>query len=224
VPLLEARGLDVRTFDLPGLGSDPTPAGEVSFADYVDTIVSVLCETPDPALLVAHSMGGWPASAAAERVPERIGRLVYLASFMPKDGETIVGLAQSLIQPDEPSGFGCMRPSGIAGAHEIDPACAGAFFYGACPPDVVASAIRRLRPQADAPLVPPIHLSADRFGRVPRSYILCRNDRALPASAQERLCARAPEVRRRELDSDHSPFYSMPEALADLLADEASLG
>jgi pimeloyl-ACP methyl ester carboxylesterase len=224
VPLLEARGMRTRTPDLPGLGADTTPPGDVTFADYVDTILGAVCADPGPALLVAHSMGGWPCSAAAERLPERIGRLVYVASFMPNDGETIVGLAQTLISPGEPSGFGCMRPSTVAGAHEIDPACVGPFFYSACSPDVVAAAISRLRPQADAPLAPPIRLSPARFGRVPRTYVLCRNDRALPASAQERLCARAPEVRRRELDSDHSPFYSRPEALAQLLVEEARVG
>lgn len=222
MPLLEARGLEPETLDLPGLGADPTAPGDVTFEAYVQTIVGAVSSRPDPVLLMAHSMGGWPASAAAERVPERIRRLVYLASFMPKDGETVLGLAQSLLQPGEPSGFGSMRPSAVAGAHEIDPAFAGPVFYSACPDEVAAAAIARLRPQADAPLVPPIHVSAERFGRVARSYIVCRADRALPASAQERLCARAPEVRRRELDSDHSPFYSMPEALADLLADEAS--
>lgn len=223
VPLLEKHGLEPETLDLPGLGADPTPPGEVTFEAYIEAIRRVLCSRPERALLVAHSMGGWPASAAAERAPEQVGRLVYLASFMPKNGETVVGLAQSLLQPGEASGFGCMRPSALAGAHEIDPASVGSVFYSACPDEVVAAAIRRLRPQADAPLRPPIQLSDERFGRVPRSYIVCRLDRALPASAQERLCARAPEVRRRTLESDHSPFYSMPGALADLLAEEAAL-
>jgi pimeloyl-ACP methyl ester carboxylesterase len=223
VPLLEARGLEPETLDLPGLGADPTPPGDVTFEAYVETICRAVCSRPERVLLVAHSMGGWPASAAAGLAPEHVGRLVYVASFMPKAGETVVGLAQSLLEPGEASGFGCMRPSALAGAHEIDPACVGPVFYSACPEDVVAAAIRRLRPQADAPLTPPIHVSDERFGRVPRSYVVCRLDRALPVSAQERLCARDPEVRRRELESDHSPFYSMPVALVDLLAEEAAL-
>ena len=38
--------------------------------------------------LVGHSYGGTVITAAAERVPDRIGRLVYLDAAVPRDGES----------------------------------------------------------------------------------------------------------------------------------------
>jgi pimeloyl-ACP methyl ester carboxylesterase len=51
-PLLERLGYQVQAPDLPGLGADPTPPTAVTFEDYVDRVVEVLCGSPVAALLV----------------------------------------------------------------------------------------------------------------------------------------------------------------------------
>ena len=37
-------------------------------------------------VLVGHSMGGLAITAAAERAPDKIAKIVYLAAFMPASG------------------------------------------------------------------------------------------------------------------------------------------
>jgi pimeloyl-ACP methyl ester carboxylesterase len=50
---------------------------------------------------------------------------------------------------------------------------------------------------------------------VPTSYVVCEQDNAIPAFAQDAMAARAGTVHR--LDSGHSPFLSRPDEVAELL-------
>jgi hypothetical protein len=54
----------------------------------------------------------------------------------------------------------------------------------------------------------PTSLSAARWGAVPKAYVQCLRDHAMPPSVQRWLCARRPDVAVRTLDTDHSPFFS----------------
>lgn len=219
VPLLEAKGYDVDTLDLPGLGEDRTPPRAVTLQSYIDRVVETVSAKPEPALLVGHSMGGAPISGAGEAIPERIGKLVYLAAFLPKDGESMLKMIEVVTQFQEPSVVGASTSSD--GAHVFPPDAARQMFYNICAPDIADRAVARLRPQAEGPLADPLQLSPGRWGAIPKTYIVCLRDRALPTPAQHWSCERAPEVKKRVMDTDHSPFYSDPEGLANILDEEA---
>jgi len=66
--------------------------------------------------------------------------------------------------------------------------------------------------------------TARRWGRVRRTFIRTLQDHAVPLALQDRMIADADAATPgnrfdvRTLDSSHSPFASMPEALADVLA------
>jgi hypothetical protein len=49
---------------------------------------------------------------------------------------------------------------------------------------------------------------------------LCENDQAFPDGVQEFFAARAKNVRR--LPSSHSPFFSLPAELAELIIESAA--
>jgi pimeloyl-ACP methyl ester carboxylesterase len=218
-PLLQARGFEVSTLDLPGLGSDLTRSQDVTLQNCVERVVSVIAVGHEPVLLVGHSMGGVPISAAAELVPERISRLVYIAALLPANGETLtdvsgIGAAESVATT--------LQPNTADGDYAVDPAIAPQMFYNTCSADVAAHAARQLRPQSLRPLGTQVSLTEARWGRIPKTYILCAKDNALPYAQQQALCARRPEVRKLTMDTDHSPFYSDPEGLSQLLAAEAS--
>jgi pimeloyl-ACP methyl ester carboxylesterase len=59
--------------------------------------------------------------------------------------------------------------------------------------------------------------TADRWGRLPRAYIECTDDRILPIGAQRAAHAALPCDPVIAIDSDHSPFFSAPDVLADAL-------
>jgi hypothetical protein len=53
---------------------------------------------------------------------------------------------------------------------------------------------------------------------VPRVYIECLRDRAIPPALQRQMHSASPCQRLLALDTDHSPFFSKPDELAALLS------
>lgn len=89
VPLLEARGLRAHIFDLPDLGSGPTPAESVTLASYVERTVAEIDRIDESCWLLGHSMGGGVVTQATEDRAERLAGVIYLAAALPLDGEAI---------------------------------------------------------------------------------------------------------------------------------------
>jgi pimeloyl-ACP methyl ester carboxylesterase len=93
-PLLEKAGHTVYRPTMTGLGERVHLAGpEVGLSTHIEDIVKVLeFEDLHEIVLVGHSYGGMVIAGVAERVPERIGKLVYFDAFLPRDGESVVDL------------------------------------------------------------------------------------------------------------------------------------
>jgi len=92
---LRARGFRVFTPTLTGLGERRhllTPA--VDLTTHIEDVLGVIrCEELSGLVLVGHSYGGMVVTGVADRVHERIGCLVYLDAFLPRDGQSIMDLA-----------------------------------------------------------------------------------------------------------------------------------
>ena len=91
-------------------------------------------------------------------------------------------------------------------------------FYADCSDQDVDFAKARLRPLALQPGGAPVQITPERFGRVPRVYIECTEDRAIPIARQRAMAAASPPIDIHTLNTSHSPFFSAPDALADILA------
>lgn len=93
-PLLEAAGHTVYRPTLTGLGERVHLARpEIGLATHIEDIVKVLeFEDLREVVLVGHSYGGMVIAGVAERVPERISRLVYFDAIVPEDGDSVAGL------------------------------------------------------------------------------------------------------------------------------------
>jgi pimeloyl-ACP methyl ester carboxylesterase len=94
---------------------------------------------------------------------------------------------------------------------------AGAVFAQLSPPDLVDQAMARLVAEPHGPRSTPLHLTPERFGRVPRVYVECTDDRTIPISSQRRMQQQVPGARVETLWADHSPYLSRPEALSAIL-------
>lgn len=220
-PLLERAGFVVESFDLPGWGDDPTDPATVTFADFVARIVQAVRARPEPAMLVAHSMSGGPASRAAEEAVPQVAKLVYLTAMLPHDGEMLGTMANFDPQDSVLRG---VRPGPSDAVTTYDQTLAPEIFYNTCSPELARWATSRLSKFAPTqPLFAPIRLSKERFGAIPKDYIVCTQDKAMPPAIQHWLCDRTPGVRKREIATDHSPFLSDPEGLARLLAESAQI-
>jgi pimeloyl-ACP methyl ester carboxylesterase len=91
------------------------------------------------------------------------------------------------------------------------------IFHNRCSPADAAEAGRRLCPEAYAPNATPSGVTWERWGRIPRAYVECSDDRALPLEQQRAMQALAPCDPVFTLDADHSPFLSATEPLADAI-------
>ncbi len=216
---LEKRGHQAKAIDLPGQGRDQTPLKDVTLDAMAKRIVEALAAFPAPAVLVGHSMGGIAISVAGETAPypnERIKTLVYLSAFLPRDGETLLDIEKRNPNPVVPKSM-IFDSDHVSGT--IMPDKVKEIFYHDCTDADVAFAKARLRPQALTPLTTPVHVTAKHFGRIPRVFIECTDDRALSLDIQRDMIAKSPPVDVRRLHSSHSPFLSMPDRLAAVLSD-----
>lgn len=210
VPLLAARGHRVRAIDLPGHGRDPQAPGTVSWDAYMGRMGEVLTASAEPPILVGHSLGGAVITGAADRWPERIRALVYLCAMLPD--------APDFMTRFQPTSLltGAMRPSADGSVMELDPSIIRAAFYHDCSDADAARAASLLRPQPAGAFGMTFELASTRFGRVPRHYVECLQDRAIDIASQRAMHAKLP-CTVHTLDASHSPFFSMPGPLADVL-------
>ena len=90
--LLTKDGNKVQRVTLTGLGerhhlASPDIGLYTHIADVVNTI---LWENLHDVVLVGHSYGGMVITGVADRVPDRIKRLVYVDALLPDSGESVV--------------------------------------------------------------------------------------------------------------------------------------
>jgi pimeloyl-ACP methyl ester carboxylesterase len=212
-PLLAAAGHRVVARDLPGLGRDGTPWWRATLA-ATSRSVRDAARGREEVILVGHSMGGAAITQAAADEPELFAGLIYVTAFMPKNGETILGLANAF--------SGSMIPKviryGIGRAY-LRAAPSETAFYNSCASTDAYAACERLRPQPLLPAIQRIRTEGDI--KLPRAYIECARDLIIPLDEQRRMHGRFMMCRTVLMDTDHSPFYSAPGALADHIVELA---
>jgi pimeloyl-ACP methyl ester carboxylesterase len=218
--ILRGLGHTVVAPTLPGMGGDEAALGAVTLQGWGDFTVAECRRLKAalggaPVVLAGHSRGGLIVSTAAEADPTAMDALVYICAMMLPDGQsraTFKKLEQSnpafdaLISPTS-GGHGTV----ITGAHPE------AVFAQLSPPGSVAAAMTRLVAEPHGPRSEPIRISPDRWGRLPRSYVECTEDRAIPFASQRLMQRLSPGARAVTLEADHSPFLSRPNELAAAL-------
>jgi pimeloyl-ACP methyl ester carboxylesterase len=214
VPLLEAKGHRVFAPDLPGHGDDRTATASITLKNYTDRICEIARVQAEPVILVGHSMGGIAITQASENCHTQIGALVYVCAFLPRNGDSLVTWAsqdqESMVNPST------TQPR-ADGAIEFNPEYSREAFYGNCADDDVAFAQVRLVPQPGAPLGTSVETTAEGWGQIPRYYIECLRDRAITLGLQRKMQKSSTCRQTYSIDTDHSPFFSAPEQLVDIL-------
>jgi pimeloyl-ACP methyl ester carboxylesterase len=199
--------------DLPGMGADRTPFKQLSLGGWGEFIANLVREGEEPAVLVGHSRGGPVIGEAAERAPEAVLGLIYVSAVMVPAGMTTMDAFAE--QPTELMDAATMTPDGLGFILDREVARRG-FYHRAAQADAEA-ALDRLCAEPMAPNQSPMTVTAERWGRLPRAFIECSDDRALPLALQRKFQKALPCDPVVTLDSDHSPFLCMPAQLASHL-------
>jgi pimeloyl-ACP methyl ester carboxylesterase len=222
-PGLRAAGHTVEAIDLPGQGDDPTPVEEVTLDRYAQRVCEALSEGP-PAVLVGHSMGGMVITQAAARDPQDVARLVYVAAFLPQDGQSLIDITQL----PEGAGDSVQANLVVDGDPPVAtfPPLAVREALTHCAADEQAAWAASIRGQQPVlPFTQPVALDgpgADAFGALQRAYVVCLQDRAIKPALQRRMLEAAGCDPVIEIDTDHSVWASRPDELAVALNEIAA--
>ena len=207
IPELTALGHDAFAIDLPSHGTDTTPMAEVTLDLYAQAILDAL---DGPTIVVGHSMAGYPISRAADLRPANIARLVYLCAYVPWDDHSLVEMR--LRAPRQPI-LKALEKSADGQSFSVIPEHAREVFYHDCPDEAVAFALANLCPQPIRPQATKVTLGAN-YESVPRSYIRCEADSAIPPEFQATMAADFSPDQVRHMPPSHPPFFAAPAALA----------
>lgn len=218
---LMVDGHTVVTPDLPGSGDDNTPPIGVTLDSCAARVCEALQKSSEPSVLAGNSMGGLIATQAAARCPGHVAALVYVAAFAPQDGRSLLDLTR-LPEGSEDQVQANIVIEGDPPVATMPAAASRDALYGCCAEDVAAWAIARQRPQAVAPFATPVSIPPGALSGIPRYYVRCLRDRAIPVALQRRMSAEVACAEVIELDTDHTPQLSATEQLADALEHFAS--
>ncbi len=162
--------------------------------------------------LVGHSYGGMVISRVVDLLPQRIARLVYVNAFVPQPGECL----NDLVPPHYVILFDAIATQSNDGVMLPFPIWREAFINDA-DLALATGAFKQLNPHPYKTFQDKITLSQPLAAMaVPKSYINCRMDTALPQSLgwHPRLSERLGLFRYVECSGSHEVWFTDPAAIA----------
>lgn len=222
---LRAAGHGVHAPDLPPNPEVDVAPGDVDLTVYADYVAQLVRALEQPVVLVGHSLAGLIISAAAEREPDRVRDLVYLAALLIPPGETIHGFRKRFFGPDAPPSdttrYRTLTDGGKVAT--MDPGGAREMFYQRCTDEQARAAVSQLRPQPMRIYEDVLEVTDGRWGSIRRTYVLALDDDTLPPPLSAFMLQEVGADRVEVIDSDHSPFISAPDRLAAMFEAVAAL-
>lgn len=213
-----ARGLRdaghlVYTPTLTGLGErEHLASPEVDLDTHLRDVVNVLeYEDLTDVRLVGHSYSGYVITGVADRVPDRITSLVYVAASVPADGSAL---------KDEFGDDGWQQVRGLIDKHgdgwRLPVVPFARDMAGEVPDQKWDWFLARTVPQPARTFEQPLRLDSGAIDEIPRTFVRCTAD----LSPEEEVPAEArtdPNWSYHELSTGHWPMVTMPGALTELV-------
>jgi len=188
---LRERGHDAVAPDLP---CEDDSAG---LSEYADAVLDAIGDRSE-LVVVAQSFAGFTAPLVCDRTSVEL--LVLVAGMIPSPGEAPRDWwANTRYEPED----GEWRGDEVA------------TFYHDVPPELAAEALKRGRTQSDTPTREPWPLAA--WPDVPTRFLLCRDDRLLPADFLRPVVRERLGIVADEIDGGHCVALSRPKELAERL-------
>ncbi|PWA38095.1 methyl esterase 11 [Artemisia annua] len=160
-----------------------------------------------------------------ELFPSKIAKAVFIAASMLKSGQSTLDMfsqkentndlmrqAQKFLYTNGNN----LPPTAI----DLDKMLLKDLLFNQSPAKDVALASVSMRPIPFPPVLEKLSLTDANYGSVRRFYIETPEDNAIPITLQQSMISESPPEKVFRLKgSDHSPFFSKPQALHKLLVE-----
>lgn len=204
--ILSARGYEVLVVQ------NPT----ITLEDDVAATERVIRQARDPVVLVGHSYGGAVVTQAGDH--PKVVALVYIAAFVPDEGESVASLSEHPAEPGEAKapvlppqdGFLMVDPERFPEAFAADVGVERTRFMAAAQVPWGLGALTA-------------KLTRTAWKTKPAHYLVAANDLMIPPSAQRRMASRA-GARVVEIESSHAVMLARPYETATFIESAASVG
>ena len=198
------------------MGRDKTPIGEVTMQSTVNSICKLIDSIEGKVILVGHSKNGIMISQTAEYRPDKIEKLVYLAAYLIPNGKT----QKEYSMQDT---HGILKPFVTMNedltAHSLQPEIYKEGLYADCDDNITELAKLLLSHEPVESAITPLKLTEENYGRVPRVYIECLEDKAVTPFIQRKMHKETACQKVYSMPTSHSPFFSRPKELCDILCE-----
>ncbi|KAL6538790.1 hypothetical protein OROMI_025116 [Orobanche minor] len=232
IALLQESKHKVDAIDLSGSGANSCDINSIkTLADSATPLTHFLANlAPNKeVILVGHDLGGACISYAMEMYPTKVSKAIFVAATMLINGQTTLDIfsqwscssdisrrARKFLYVDGMN----RQPTAI----DFDKSLLQDFLFNRTPSKDIALAKVSMRPVPFAPLTDGLSLSASNYGSISRFYVKTYDDYAITPSLQESMIQSSTPKQVFELrNSDHSPFFSRPQALYRLLTEISNL-
>jgi pimeloyl-ACP methyl ester carboxylesterase len=179
---------------------------------------SLLEQIPGPVLAVAHSYGGAVITNAATNANNVVG-LVYVAAFVPDEGETLADIASksedSVINPAlRPLQYPTGEGAETAVEFTIDPAEFHDVFAADLPAEQTSLMAATQRPLSLLALSEPTGVPA--WKKLPSWAVVASGDKVIGTDAVRSMAERAGAT-ITEVEGSHVIMMSQPEIVTDVI-------
>ncbi|KAM0975611.1 hypothetical protein ACFX13_018902 [Malus domestica] len=227
-PKLESAGHKVTALDLAASGVDARAIADVhSLAEYSEPLLHFI-ESLGPkeeVILVGHSLGGMNLALAMERFPHKITAAVFLTAFLP---DTVHQPSYVLNQFTQKIPAEAWLDTQFANYGSVKEPLTSMHFgpmfltklYELCPIEdlELAKSLVRTSSLFLEDLSKMKNFSNEGFGSVTRVYMVCNEDKAIPAEFQRWMIENGGVTNVVEIKgADHMPMLSKPQELCNSL-------
>lgn len=212
---IEHLGHRAISIDLPGHGRDNTPRQSVTLSSYISAIVKCI-ETRklSNVHLVGHSLAGVTLPSVIEQCGDVVSAVTLLAAIVLSEGQRVI----DVIPEDRRRIYFELADASPDRSVLFDLELARQIFFSKLSDEDANLYYSKLTPQPFDLYLEPLPVGPGGI-QIPKRYILCTEDQALPPPLCENF-ARLLGVQPLIVNSGHDLMLSHPKVLAHLLVQE----
>jgi pimeloyl-ACP methyl ester carboxylesterase len=203
LPALWQGGHRAFPVTLSGVGERAhLPPAAITLKTHIDDVAAVVeAEELTHAVLVGHSYAGMVITGVADRLTERVARLVYVDAVVPRSGESWSSTHDERTQHQ--------RREAIARDGLLAPPDPSVFGLTGADAEWVK---RRFTPHPGRVYDEALHFDDARIARLQRSFIDCTQPALATIAVMRQRVRQAPGWRVSEIPTGHDPMISAPDA------------